>query len=153
MEDEDSKADSRTSSHFLREALKLYLPPTNDPRRPIQIPPILSGGPALHFGPHGGGPLACPTIYPPSTSHCKEFSSSTFTCVMHLCQNSSLKQYHGSILCSPGGPWGPGCPAGPGCPGGPSPGAPGGPCKPWRPGRPGSPAERQVKYRPSYDAV
>lgn len=80
---------------------------------------------------------------PPSTSHCKKFSSNTYTCVIHLRQNSALKQHHGSILCSPGGPWGPGCPAGPGNPGGPSPGAPGGPCKPWRPGRPGSPAGRQ----------
>lgn len=79
----------------------------------------------------------------PSTSHYKKFSSNTYTCVIHLRQNSALKQHHGSILCSPGGPWGPGCPAGPGNPGGPSPGAPGGPCKPWRPGRPGSPAGRQ----------
>lgn len=90
-----------------------------------------------------------PPHLPLSTSHCKKFSSNTFTCVIHLGQNSALKQHHGSILCSPGGPWGPGCPAGPGNPGGPSPGAPGGPCKPWRPGRPGSPAGRQEKHRRS----
>lgn len=61
-EDEDSKADSRTSPHFLREALNLYLLPTKYLRRPIQMPAILSGGITLHFGPRGGGPLACPPI-------------------------------------------------------------------------------------------